>query len=109
MLDVNNLELKLRVIESEIRESEREKEKLWDAVIGSVFGFICLLGVGLYTLIKQSNERLWIIPVYGLALFFALLCPFLIYYWYDKYKNKKKQLEKLERELYLLKKGLKKD
>jgi len=28
MLDVNNLELKLRVIESEIRESEREKEKL---------------------------------------------------------------------------------
>jgi len=28
MLDVNNLELKLRIIESEIRESEREKEKL---------------------------------------------------------------------------------
>jgi len=105
MLNVNDLELKLRIIESEIREIERKKEKCWDNVLGIIFAFVIILGIGSYYLFARKEEILVII----LSVILLLICLVSGPYWYTKYKSACQKLKKLERELYLLKKGLKKD
>ena len=102
----DKLELKIRVIKGEIRENKREKDKYWDIILTIVLSFIGLVGVGFYYFFtKKEMGTAEII----LAVILLLLLPVLGFYWYNKYKSTCQKIEQLERELELLKKGLKEE
>ena len=99
MLDknVNSLELRLRIIESEIREGEREIEKSLDGVLGCSFMSILFSGGSVYLFFnpQQVSKETYLISFLGLIVLSVVSIAF-IPYWYNKYK-KKKNLKNLKR------------
>ncbi|MCE8163782.1 MAG: hypothetical protein I3274_06260 [Candidatus Moeniiplasma glomeromycotorum] len=102
----NNLELKIRLIQGETRESKREKEKCLEALGGLIACFISLIIGSIYFFVIKKEYETWHIFFTGLIGVGILI---LGYYWWNRYQKASKRLEELKKELYLLKKALKKE
>ena len=107
MLNENNLEIRVKLLE--IKEAKKVKKEYENKSLGLIslellLIFLCIPGV-LIT-VENNIEKLLLVGIFTSLL---LVCAFYFLKYYPKYKEKQKQLEKLERELYLLKKGLKKE
>src|SRR3954454_1207801 len=107
--NVNSLELRIRIIEGEIRENKREKEKYLGEVIGLIATFVIFLGIDSYIFFlkeeKITRDETTLAIIFSVIIF--LFCLFFGPYLYSKYQKVKKQIEKLEQELKRLKEELK--
>lgn len=103
---MSNLELKIRAVKGEIRENERKKKKCLESIVTLVSSFLfSIIGSVWFFVIKKERDIKAII----LAVLLLLGIPILYLFVYSKYKKVKAKMEQLERELYLLKKGLKEE
>lgn len=101
----NDLELKVRIVKGEIRETKRKKEKFLNITLGLGSCFISLIIGSIYFfVVKKEEYKLWHILFIG---FFGLFSLFFGYYSYNKWQKECQKLEKLEKELKRLKEGLK--
>ena len=101
----SNLELRIRIVEGEIRESKREKDKIQSEYLTSIIATSLFSAIGLTVLfIEKRQEYFWQI-ISGMIVA-VLFFSWAWWYWYNKYQKECQKIKKLERELDLLEKGL---
>ena len=108
MLNEKNNDLELRVKLLEIEEAKREKKEYEDKSWGLIFPTAMFVLLIPFSIIKIEEQYTKIFLV-GISVFFVLLGIYCFSKYYPKYKRACQKLKKLERELYLLKKGLKEE
>ncbi|MCE8163783.1 MAG: hypothetical protein I3274_06265 [Candidatus Moeniiplasma glomeromycotorum] len=98
----NNLRLlKVLALEKKIEEEKKKKGHWENAFSNAIIGLLSFLAVAGFFFLKKPEYWLYCFLIFiGLSLFALIL----IIVGYNQYKKSKKQIEKLEKELYLLKK-----
>jgi len=77
MLNVNDLELKIRIVKGEIREYKKKERKCWENVLSIILAFILVLGASIYfCFIKNEKGLIEIL----LSVILLISCPLLGFY-----------------------------